>query len=242
MILLLHAYPLSGRMWAALEAELRARGAQTWAPDYPGFGGTPGALRGLPDLARDLLAELEARGARDISAIGLSMGGYLLFELLRQDPERFGALVFADTRAEADPPELRERREQQAKRALEEGLDWLPQAALPGLLSQQAPEALQQQVRDLIAQASPQGVAAALRAMAKRPDSRDLLPELRVPVLALAGSHDTLTPPEALRSLAARVPGAEYREIPGAGHLASLEAPDAFNAAVIGFLEAHGRL
>jgi pimeloyl-ACP methyl ester carboxylesterase len=68
-------------------------------------------------------------------------------------------------------------------------------------------------------------------------DRRELLADLRLPVLCLAGSEDRNAPPAVMRQMAARIAGAEYRELPGVGHLAHMEAPQAVNAALIDFLQ-----
>ena len=80
------------------------------------------------------------------------------------------------------------------------------------------------------------GVAAAQLGMAQRPDSTGALGQIRCPTLVLVGELDTLTPPDLSRSMAAAIPGARLALIPGAGHLANLEEPAAFNRAVADFL------
>jgi pimeloyl-ACP methyl ester carboxylesterase len=72
--------------------------------------------------------------------------------------------------------------------------------------------------------------------MALRPDSRDILARFGGPVLIVVGADDVLTPPAKARAMAELVPGAELVEIPTAGHLANLEQPAAFNAALDRFL------
>ncbi len=99
------------------------------------------------------------------------------------------------------------------------------------------PEALRARVSGWITSGSPEGLAAAQRGMALRPDSRDILARFGGPVLVLVGADDVLTPPSKARAMAELVPGAELVEIPAAGHLANLEQPAAFNAALGRFLE-----
>ncbi|MER3467998.1 MAG: hypothetical protein C4312_05530 [Thermoflexus sp.] len=84
------------------------------------------------------------------------------------------------------------------------------------------------------------GLIGALQAMAERPDRTALLPTIRVPTRILVGEEDVVTPPEVAQEMAAGIPGARLVQIPRAGHLANLEAPDAFNEAVRAFLSEVG--
>ena len=93
-----------------------------------------------------------------------------------------------------------------------------------------------EEVRGLVAQAAAEGVARALEAMRDRPDSLPRLGEIRVPVLVLVGEEDTLTPPAESRRIAEGVRDGRLMVLPGAGHLANLEVPQAFNAALTGWL------
>jgi pimeloyl-ACP methyl ester carboxylesterase len=81
-------------------------------------------------------------------------------------------------------------------------------------------------VRELVAQATPHGVAAAQRAMASRPDSTPLLARIRVPTLVVHGLDDRLVNPSEAQAMAAQIPGARFRGIPTAGHLPPLETPE----------------
>jgi 3-oxoadipate enol-lactonase len=80
-------------------------------------------------------------------------------------------------------------------------------------------------------------VAGALRAMAARPDSGDVLARIECPALVIAGGDDAVTPPAEMATMAGRIPGAEFVTLPGAGHLSNLEAPAAFNSALGAFLD-----
>jgi pimeloyl-ACP methyl ester carboxylesterase len=83
---------------------------------------------------------------------------------------------------------------------------------------------------------SPDGIVAALRGMAERPDVSAELPAITEPVLCLCGEHDIISPPAEMRAMAAAMPRAEFRLISDAGHMAPLEQPAAVNDAVRGFL------
>ncbi|EYB69668.1 alpha/beta hydrolase [Deinococcus phoenicis] len=226
-VLLLHAYPLSAAMWDDQKAALEAAGLTVLAPNLPGFGGAGGAMTSLADTARDLLNTLPPEPA---ALVGLSMGGYLALELLAQAPDRFARAVLADTSARPDDAGKQKDRRQQADRVLAEGRDFIIEAAReehrPGTFAR---------IRPMIGAATPQGIAGALRAMAARPDQRDTLRALRLPLLALVGEQDDLTPPELAQEIAALGHG-ERQLIPGAMHLSNLDAPEAFSAALLAFL------
>ena len=235
-MVLLHAFPLTGEMFEPQWTALGGR-ARFIVPDLRGFGGAAKAEeRGeMGAMADDVLALLDHLGIDAAVVGGVSMGGYASLALLRNDPSRVRALVLADTQTDADDAPARERRETTALDLLSKG----PAALLPfveKLLGPSASPELRAQVSAWIGAGSPGGQAAAQRGMALRPDARDILARFGGPVLVLVGSDDVLTPPAKARAMAELVPGAELVELPRAGHLANLEAPEAFNAALGRFL------
>ncbi len=236
-VVFLHAFPLNGSMWAKQVQSLSPR--RTLAPHFPGFGGRPPGEATLDAFARAALADMDAAGIGKAVVVGLSMGGYTAFRLHALAPERVAAMILADTRAGADEAAGRAKRTDQAARARREGVGWLAEAMVPALLGEttrrEKPEVVEQ-VRGLVAQADAEGVARALEAMRERPDSTPRLGLIRVPVLVLVGEEDTLTPPAESRKIAEGVRDGRLVVLPGAGHLANLEAPEGFNAALTGWL------
>ncbi|WP_027946150.1 alpha/beta fold hydrolase [Amycolatopsis taiwanensis] len=240
-LVLLHAYPFDARMWNPLRESLTAR-IRLITPDQRGLGRTPlpDTVRepGLADAARDLLALLDKLQLDRVVLGGCSLGGYVAMALLRIAPERVGGLVLIDTRASADSPEAARNRLVTAERAESEGIGgWLADSMLPNLLSDKAPADVTRSVRDLIESQSPSGVAWALRAMAARPDSFDVLTGLDVPTLVVVGEEDSLTPPEAARAMADALPDSELVVIAGAARLTPLEAPGAVSDAIVSWWE-----
>src|SRR5690606_7782883 len=143
------------------------------------------------------------------------------------------------TRAGADSPEGAAKRVEQADRVLREGVGWMPDALIPNLLGETTrrgrPDVVQR-VREMILDATPEGVANALRAMKDRPDSSADLAGIQVPALAIVGEEDALTPPSEARQIAEGVRDGRLVTIPGAGHLSKLEEPRAFGEALAEFL------
>jgi 3-oxoadipate enol-lactonase len=236
VVLLLHAFPLNGGMWSRQVAALEAR-HRVIAVDYRGFGrsGMPPEALTMELVAQDVRALLAHLRVERAAVAGLSMGGYVSLELYRQAPGLFRGLALCDTKAGADTPEGAKGREAFAKNAIEKGLRWVADEMIPKLLKPQPDAAAVAEVRQLIGQATPAGVAAAQRGMAKRPDSTATLPTITCPTLVVVGEQDGLTPPAEAEKLVAGIKGAKLVKIAGAGHLPCVENPDAFTTALSDF-------
>jgi 3-oxoadipate enol-lactonase len=243
VVLLVHGYPLNRSMWDPQLGSLRAAGARVIAPDLRGFGasdaGPPGALT-MEQHADDLAALLAALQIHEpVVYCGLSMGGYVGLAFWRRHPERVRAFVFMDTRATADTEEGRLNRIALAERAEalgspEPALEtMLPRFFSPSMASGALPEQL---ATGMIRGSSARAVADGARGLAARPDSRDLLPTIDVPVLVIVGEHDALTPPADSQLLAEGIPRARLVTIDQAGHMSNLENPEAVNSALLAFL------
>jgi pimeloyl-ACP methyl ester carboxylesterase len=246
-VIFLHAFPLNRQMWAreiqALQTEQRYR---LLALDWRGFGESElpvspvrPAISHMTTLAQDLAGLMDILGIDQATLCGLSMGGYVAFAFARLYPQRLHGLILADTRPGTDAPEVRAARESLARLAESQGTTAIADLQVPRLLSsytrQQHPD-VEVGVRQLIASATPQGIAAASRGMAVREDASDLLPELACPTLVIAGEQDALMTPLMTQEYAACIPGAQLTLLPHAGHLANLEQPRAFLQAVRQFL------
>jgi pimeloyl-ACP methyl ester carboxylesterase len=243
-LVLLHAFPLSSAMWLEQRELLRQR-CRVITPDQRGFGGSP-LGEDEPSLgacADDVLALLDRLGLERVALGGLSMGGYVAMELLRRAPERVAALVLADTKAQADTAEAREVRLRTADTVEREGVGELADTMLPALLGASSLErrpAVAGRVRGLVSAAPPSAVGWASRAMAARPDSFDVLRTTAVPALVVVGDEDTLSPVSQAQQMADALPQGRLVVVPEAGHLSALEDPEAFAAAVTGFLDEQG--
>ncbi len=226
-------------MWAAQAQALCQSGNQVFTPDLPGFGATPPlphAESTMDDYAAAIhqLIVQQAGGAAIVG--GFSMGGYILMALLRTHPEVVRGAMFIDTRPEADSAEAHAGRMKSIQQVQEGGVGAICDGMLEKVLSRHAGPELRQLVRDMMLRQSPTGVVAALRAMARRSDSTELLPTLKIPVLVLVGDHDTLTPPSVAFHMHNHMPHAMPVQIADAGHMAPLEQPDAVSKAMRTFL------
>jgi 3-oxoadipate enol-lactonase len=242
VVVLLHAFPLQARMWQQQMDALGER-ARLVAPDLKGFGGSdapddPSAYS-MEGYADDVAALLDHLGVEQAVLGGLSMGGYVAFAFLRRHRHRVAALVLADTKPEADTPEVLERRTTQQGTVRQEGIGPVVDAQVENLLTdhtrRQRPE-LVARARQLMQNPAP-GYVGALEAMKQRSAATDELGAVDVPTLVLVGDQDGPSPPEVVEEMAARIPGAELVVLPQAGHLSNLEAPAAFTDALRGFLD-----
>lgn len=238
-LLLIHAFPLDARLWEPQLASLGAR-LPIVAPHLPGFGATDGPdVLTMGAAADRCLGALDEAGVDTAVVCGLSMGGYVAFELWRAARPRVAGLILANTKAEADQPEAATKRRELAERLRTEGHGFLVDEP-PPLLREDAPAELRERVRAWIAEQTPTAIAAASLGMAERPDSVQDLAAIDVPTLVITGSEDRLIPPDVTAGIADGVAGAELVRIEGAGHLSNLEAPAAFDAALAGVLTGLG--
>ena len=166
---------------------------------------------------------------------GLSMGGYTALAFARLFPESLRALILCDTRAEADTEEGKAGRDKMIASAQSEGAAPVVEQMLPKLLGETTRKDhadVMESVRTLALKQTPTAIANALRALRDRPDSLDLLPQIKVPTLVVVGEEDTITPLSMAQTLADKIPNAELAIIPRAGHLSNIEQPETFNRVV----------
>ncbi len=215
---------------------------RTVAWDMPGYGASPPPADGRltwPGLADSLAALLDSLGIEAAHLVGHSMGGMVAQAFAARHPDRLRSLVLSGTSAAFGRPDGAWQRRFVAERLapLDAGrslADLAPEivAALVG--EDPDPQGVQRAVACLAA--VPEATYRAAMACLVTFDGRGELARIRVPTLVLAGARDTNAPPKVMAGMADRIPGAEYVELPGAGHLANLERPDAFNRALSGFL------
>jgi len=242
-VLFVHGFPFDRTVWRHQLATLSR--VRRIAPDLRGVGGSeaPSAADGysLARYADDLVAVLDALGVREAVLCGLSMGGYVIFELLRRHPGRVKAMILADTKPQADSVEAKRGREELTRVAEQEGQDAVIEQLLPRLLApatQATQPEVAEQVREMARRWSVPGLLGALRTLRDRPDSTETLRGVRVPTLVLVGSDDEIAPPDTARAMAQLIPGAQCHVVPAAGHIAPLEQPLATGRLLADFLRA----
>jgi pimeloyl-ACP methyl ester carboxylesterase len=244
-VVLLHAFPLSSAMWLEQRNDLAAD-ARLVTPDLRGFGGSQlGYDEPSLDHVADDVAALLDRLSLDLVVLGgLSMGGYAAMAFLRRHPGRVRGLLLADTKASADPEAARANRHRIADELDASGStqvlldDVLP--ALTGDTTKAEQPLVHGRIRALVEAAPPAAAAWAQRAMAARPDSLDTLRAVDVPALVVVGAEDALAPPADAQAMVDALPDARLVVVPKAGHLSAVERPEAFDAAVRGWLGSLG--
>lgn len=241
-VLLIHGFPLCRRMWQPQHEALTHAGFQLICPDLPGFGDSPaiGETCSMSDYADQIIALLDHCGIEQAVIGGMSMGGYVLFDLIERYPQRLAGALFIVTRAGNDDAVGREKREQLAQVTLTQGTSSAAQT-FSGLVFAPATSAahpeLIQQVTGWMKASDPRGLAGALRAMRDRTDQTASLGKIRIPTLSIGAEQDRAIPFEHARAIADGISGAQFCLIPAAGHMVNLEQPERFNACVIDFLD-----
>ena len=198
----------------------------------------------IADHRRDDSMEAIARRLLDNAPeqfvlVGLSMGGYIAYETIRQAPKRVRGLVLIDTSARADRPDQTAMREGAIELAHSEGIAPVINELIKVFIaeSRQGDEGLTGIIR---AMAKETGVAAferQQRAIMGRSDAFQTLATVHCPTLVMCGDEDALTPPKLAEEIANGTPGAELKIIKGSGHLATLERPEAVSKALNRFLK-----
>lgn len=233
-VLLLHAFPFDARMW---EHQIHALSSsyRVLAPDFPGFGASaPERALTLDGWASNLLDQLDATGVHQAVVVGCSMGGYAAFAMLRRQPSFFTGFALVNSRAAADDDAARERRRGIIEQVKREGTSSLIASTIAAYESR--PQALAL-VRQMLADATAEGIIGAQQAMLERPDSSDLLGAIRVPKIVVHGVLDELISTAEAQALARAIAGARFERIEGARHVPSLDQPDAVTAVLWQFVE-----
>jgi 3-oxoadipate enol-lactonase len=236
-LILLHGFPLTADMWRPQLDDVPS-GWRYIAPHLRGFGDGPPAAApvSMEDYADDVCALMDAMHLDEAAIGGLSMGGYVAFAMFRKAPERFTAMVLADTRAQADTPEGREGRMKMRALLAADGPRAVAAQMLPKLLLPDAPSEVVDAVRGTIEAGGVPGIDAAIGALMDRLDSTPLLARIGVPTLVVVGEGDAITPVADAEAMQRAIVRSRLTVIPGAAHLANLEQPRAFSRALEDFL------
>ncbi len=182
----------------------------------------------LPLIARHILDLAPPKFA----LAGLSMGGYIAFEMLRQAPQRVTRLALLDSNARADRPDQVKTRHILMGAARSIGVRSVQGMLLRLLIhpDRLADRALTDQI---LLMADGIGVNAFIRqqlAILGRPDNRPFLAEIKCPTVIIVGQQDALTPVKVAEEMHAAIAGSRLEVIPECGHLATMEAPEAVSA------------
>jgi pimeloyl-ACP methyl ester carboxylesterase len=228
-------------MWRPQAETLSKAGCRVITPDLRGFGesGLTSEMVSMDVYADDIVALLDYLGIDKAVVGGMSMGGYVLLNLLERFPDRVAAPIFIVTKAGGDDAAGKARRTALAEASRVQGI--LPVAeAFRTLLFAPATLAenpgLVDEVFGWVRATDPVGAAAALIAMRDRKDYLPLLGSISQPALVIGADQDQAIPEEQVRIIAEGLPEANLCILPGGGHMVNLEQPAGFNEAILTFL------
>lgn len=240
VVLLLHPFPLNRLFWRPMVQRLGGA-LRTIAPDYRGFGDSPAQPPfSIAAYKVDVAALLDRLGTGPVVVVGVSMGGYVAFELWRRRPDLVRGLVLAHTRAEADGEAQAAARRATIALVQDEGPVALVGRMFEGMVGATThatrPDVVDT-VRAGMTHAPRQGTLGALDALLTRPDSLGTLPTITVPTVVVSGDEDVLTPPPLQDVIASGIRGARRVVIPNVGHLGPIEDPVRFAGLLRAFVE-----
>jgi 3-oxoadipate enol-lactonase len=229
-VLLLHPFPANHEFWLPAAEALSTR-YRLILPDLRAHGDS-GAGEGPATMdmhAADLARVMDDANVSRAPMIGVSIGGYILFEFWRKHRDRVAALGFCNTKAQADGPEARAARLQAANDVLERGTEPFLQSMATRVLAKSTQESRPDLVDGalrMMRKMSPEDIAQVQHGMAVRPDSVDTLKTINVPTLLITGDEDAMTGVNEAEFMRQRIAESQLRVIPKAGHYAPWEQPE----------------
>jgi pimeloyl-ACP methyl ester carboxylesterase len=239
-VVFLHPTPLDHDYWRpmiddlprvrAIVPDLRGHGASELGESLPQ--GEFSLVRdaevlSMTQLARDIRALLSALNVYEAAFVGCSIGGYVMLELWRQASQSIRGMAFVCSKPQADTPQAMEKRAANITLARKTGasglFDGMTQTLIGATSRRQRPTIVSEiRARMTI---STDAFVAVQAGLATRPDSLPTVPEIRVPVLAIAGGEDPGVTPDEMRAFGAASGGCRFEVLPDAGHFAAFEQP-----------------
>lgn len=240
-ILLLHAFPLDGRMWAA-QTEVLKEKYTVLVPDMRCFGKNKQnetVFCTIDTYADDVLQIINEEKLETVTLCGLSIGGYIILRCLQKFPERISKVILANTRAENDDNAGLLNRAGILAQLQEGKKDEVMNVLLEKLLCKQTLETkpeLMKHVKEIMQQQTIDAMQSATVALAMRINSVSYLRDINIPALIIVGEDDVLTPPAFSQTMHVHITDSHLQVIKNAGHLSNMEQPAEFNKALSRFL------
>jgi pimeloyl-ACP methyl ester carboxylesterase len=229
-VVLLHPFPANHEFWLPV-AEALATRYRVIFPDLRGHGdsGLGDGPATMEKHASDLARVMDDAEIVRAPLVGVSIGGYALFEFWRRYRGRVAAIGLFNTKVPADSAEARAGRLQSANDVLERGAGPFFESMIPRLLGRTTRETrpdLVDGVLRMMRKMSPEDVAQVQRGMAERPDSVDTLKTINVPALVVTGDEDILTGLNEAELMRQHISSSQLRVIPKSGHYSAWEQPE----------------
>ncbi len=229
-VVLLHPFPANHEFWLPV-AEALATKYRVVLPDLRGHGdsGVGEGPATMEKHAADIARVMEDAEVGRAPLVGVSIGGYALFEFWRKHRGRVAALGLCNTKAQADGPEARAGRLQAANEVLERGTESFFESMIQKVMAKHTremrPDLIDGALR-MMRKMSPEDVAQVQRGMAARPDSVETLKTINVPTLLVTGDEDSMTGVNEAELMRRHIAASQMRVIPKAGHYSPWEQPD----------------
>jgi len=237
-VILIHGYPLDHTIWKPVVNQLKDH-ARLIVPDLRGYGASPSpdgdwSIRQMADELHSLINHL---GIDRAILVGHSMGGYVALAFAHAYPSHVAGLGLIATQAAADSPEKRQSRYIQIEEVKRRGI----KAIVEPMASRLTPRAsLAEALKLLMAKTNTNTIVRSLKAMAERSDATGWLASMDIPAVVVSGTVDGIIHIEAAKTMAQLLPRGWLVEIPEAGHMPMLEAPDTVANALCQLIEACG--
>lgn len=240
-IIFLHGFPFDKSAWKP-QVDFLKNTYRVIAIDIRGFGksnvGTEKMSINL--FADDLIQFMDALEIETATVCGLSMGGFILLNAANRFPERFSALIFADTQCIADTPQVKEGRTKTIAQIEKEGTEKFAEYFLQAVFHPHTinnERGLIENIRGIIKNNSSEAIIGGLQALASRDETCSTLNKISVPTLILCGMQDTVTPATESEYLNKNIANSLIHLIDNAGHLSNLEKADEFNHYISYFIQ-----
>jgi 3-oxoadipate enol-lactonase len=227
-IVFLHAFPLNSKMWKYQAENLRE--FNIYLIDYQNL-----LKENLKDFADFVYQFLNENKIKRAIFVGLSMGGYIIFQMVRYYKNFIEGIVLANTKASADSLELRNKRFELIKRIENEGIEFLIDEYLEKFLKNRNKEK-EEMIRNMILEAKKESLISSLKALANRESSIEILKEIEVPTLIISSKDDTLTTIEDAKIMNKYIKNSKLIIFENCAHLSNLEYPEKFNNVIRDFI------
>lgn len=240
-VVLLHPFPANHELWKPAAQALVTR-YRVILPDLRGHGesGIGEGPATMEKHATDLAQVLDHEEVGRAPFVGVSIGGYVLFEFWRKSRARVNALVLCNTKAQADTPEARAGRLQAAAEVTERGTEPFFESMIPKLMGKTTrdtrPDLVEGALR-MMRSMSPEDVAMVQRGMADRQDSVETLKTINVPTMLVTGDEDVLTGVAEAELMRKNISGSQLKVIAKAGHYSPWEQPEEVGKLLRQFLD-----
>lgn len=241
-IIFLHGFPFDKSMWQG-QLDFLKLAYRVIACDIRGFGKSIDEKSPLSiDLfADDLIAFMNQLNIEKTIVCGLSMGGFITLNAHQRFPDRFEALILADTQCIADTPEAKEKRYEAISEIEVNGVANFNEGFIKKVFHEDSftnKKELVEELRSVVFSNSEHIIQQGLVALAERSETCSALDKISIPTLIICGREDIVTPLTESEAMKESIPGAKLQIIEKAGHVSNLEQPDEFNKHLFNFLTA----